>query len=164
MQCLVLLIVVADVNTGAEPDTTLIRFQTADDQFQKGGLSGPVVANHTDTFAAPDFKVQICKKRVLKAFFQVFDCQYIITGKDTGGQLEMHAGVSLGRLVDSLDFVQHLFAALRTLDGLFSVETFQLLDDGFLMPDFSLLIHPAFQLCLPELPFLLCVCRVVAGK
>ena len=76
----------------------------------------------------------------------------------------MHAGVSLGRLVDSLDFVQHLFAALRTLDGLFPVETFQLLDDGFLMPDFSLLIHPAFQLCFPKLPFLLCVCRVVAGK
>ena len=55
-------------------------------------------------------------------------------------QCKMDLGIHLDRLLEGSNLFQHLFTALGTFDGFFTVERTQLFDYGLLVLDFLLLI------------------------
>ena len=70
----------------------------------------------------------------------------VLAGLDARRQAQVHVGALLRGLLESLDLIEHLLAALRPFDGLLPVETLELRDDFFLMTDLCLLVHPRLQL------------------
>ena len=55
-------------------------------------------------------------------------------------QCEVNLGIYLDGLLDRSNLFQHLFTAFGAFDGFFTVEGTQLLDYGFMMFDFLLLV------------------------
>ena len=74
----------------------------------------------------------------------------------------MHIIAHLCGLFQHLHFLEHLFPAFRPADGFLPVKGAQLFNDGLLMFDFLLLVHPGFDLRLPDHGPLFTVVVVVA--
>ena len=77
---------------------------------------------------------------VVKAFFQTFHFQYVISADDPWSQMDMDLRIDFCRLFQNLDLVQHFLTAFRTADRLFTVEGFQLGDHFLLVFDLTLLV------------------------
>ena len=68
MKNLVLLVLVPDIHIRSGYDLPFVRFHTADQDFQKRGLSGPVVSDQRNLFPALNLQIQVLKQRKFKGF------------------------------------------------------------------------------------------------
>ena len=76
----------------------------------------------------------------VKALFQAFYLENVVSADYPGRQMDMDLCIGLCGLFDDLDLVQHFLPALRPADGFFTIKGFQLGDDLLLVFNFSLLV------------------------
>ena len=160
-----LLIVVADVDVGAQADPALVgRGQFVDDPKDRG-LSGPVVADHGHVFSPADAEGDAFKQVLLiKGLGEAFHLHDLAAAFDAGLQDQMHVVPDLEGLFHPFRSGQHLFPALGPFDGFLPVELSELCDDGFLMADLRLVIEPGFFSGFLQVLFLLRIEAVVARE
>ena len=160
---MVLLVIVADMDIGAQTDMAAVGRQQLIDDLENGGLAGPVITDQGYMFAPPDLEGEIGKEDlVIEGLGQVLHMHDLAAAFDAGGQDQAHVIPQFHRLFYYLGLLQHLFPALCPADGFFTVEPAQLRDDLLLVTDLGLVVEPCFALLLTQGFFLLCVKRIVS--
>ena len=66
MQDLVFLVVVADMDFGAEPDRSCVRVGKSDQYLEKSGFAGTVVSDQCDFFASSYLQIEVVEQGIFK--------------------------------------------------------------------------------------------------
>ena len=165
IQDMVLLIVVAHVDVGAEAQISVIRLHQLIQNTKNRGFACPVVTDQCHMFTAADVEGDAGEEEpVIEAFGKILDVQNIPAAADTGCEHQMHIVPERDGAVYLLHLIQHFLAALGALDGLLPVELAELGDDLLLMFALRLIIQEGFPFFLPQRFAPLGIGRVVAGK
>ena len=87
---------------------------------------------------------------IAKRFRESLYGQDILTAQYIRLKGEFHLGCNLGRFVEPFYLGEHLFTALSSLYGFFTVELFELCDDLLLVLYFLLLVQVSFHHALSD--------------
>ena len=165
MKNLVLLIVITDLYISSESESAAGSKLHMVQNFEHRSLSGAVVANESYTLTFLDLKRNITEKLIIRERLgKSFNCQNVFAAFDGRCDSEVHRIVQILGLFNSFHFVQHLFAAFCASYGLFAIKLLEFTDNSFLMLDLGFGLHPCLKLRIPELLFLFCICRIIAGE
>ena len=142
MQHMMLLIVVADLDIGAQPDLAVIRGEQLVDDLQDRGLAGSVIPDDGYVLALFDVHGEVLKEgEGAKVLGKVLDVENVVSADEFRLEGKVHIRPRLRGLFQNLDLVQHFLPALRTLDRFLPVKGFELVDDCLLVLDLTLLLE-----------------------
>ena len=136
MKYMMLLIIVTNLYFGTQREASGVCIQKSVENLEHCSFAGSVVSDQCYALASFDLERNIGKKFLLRETFgEIFYGKDIVSTDHAWFKRKTHLALDFDRFVDPLNLIQHLFTALCTFDGFFSVERFQLDDNGFLMLD-----------------------------
>ena len=164
MKYMMLLIIVTNLHFGTQREASGVCIQKSVENLEHCSFAGSVVSNQCYALASFDLERNIGKKFLLRETFgEIFYGKDIVSTDHAWLKRKTHLALDFDRFVNPLNLIQHLFTALCTFDGFFSVERFQLDDNGFLMFDLALLVEICLVLGITKLCFFLCISGVITG-
>ena len=148
MQLRLVLFIIAQIDVRAVIHRAAIGRDLPRDDVQQRGFADAVRPDDRHAVARAQVQIEIREQRApIEALLQIVHHQHIIAGAPPRFEGKPHLLFGYG-FFNALQLFQLLFAALRRLDGFFTVVHAVALDDRFLTGDFRLL-----QFVFLHLPF-----------
>lgn len=117
MKHMMLLIIVADLNLGAQGKASGVCRKDAVKNLQHGSLSCPVISDQRNPLTSFYLKGDICKQCLAgEAFGQFLYSKNVISAYGSWLQRKTHMSLDFHRLVKSLDLIQHFLTAFSSAD------------------------------------------------